>query len=154
MTISKTTITGNLVADPELRYTKSGTPVVSLRIASTPRRYDKQAGQFVDGEALFIDCNIWRQAAENAASSLNKGDSVIVTGNLRQRSFETREGQKRDVVEIEVDDFGPSLKRATAQVTKGQPASGGQPQQPAQQGFQQAQNNMQNTFGSMEQAPF
>lgn len=112
------TVVGNLVADPELRYTPSGSAVANFRVASTPRRYDSQSGQWVDGEALFLTCNVWRQAAENVANSLTKGDRVIVNGRLRQRSFETREGEKRTVFEVEVDEVGPSLKYATSQVTK------------------------------------
>ena len=118
------TVVGNLVADPELRYTPSGSAVANFRVASTPRRYDSQSGQWVDGEALFLTCNVWRQAAENVANSLTKGDRVIVNGRLRQRSFETREGEKRTVFEIEVDEVGPSLKYATSQVTK-TPRQGG-----------------------------
>ena len=118
------TVVGNLVADPELRYTPSGSAVANFRVASTPRRYDSQSGQWVDGEALFLTCNVWRQAAENEANSLTKGDRVIVNGRLRQRSFETREGEKRTVFEVEVDEVGPSLKYATSQVTK-TPRQGG-----------------------------
>lgn len=119
------TVVGNLVADPELRYTPSGAAVVNFRVASTPRRFDSQSNQWVDGEALFLTCNVWRQAAENVANSLTKGDRVIVTGRLRQRSFDTREGEKRTVFEVEVDEVGPSLKYATSQVTK-TPRQGGQ----------------------------
>ena len=118
------TVVGYLVADPELRYTPSGSAVANFRVASTPRRYDSQSGQWVDGEALFLTCNVWRQAAENVANSLTKGDRVIVNGRLRQRSFETREGEKRTVFEVEVDEVGPSLKYATSQVTK-TPRQGG-----------------------------
>ena len=118
------TVVGNLVADPELRYTPSGSAVANFRVASTPRRYDSQSGQWVDGEALFLTCNVWRLAAENVANSLTKGDRVIVNGRLRQRSFETREGEKRTVFEVEVDEVGPSLKYATSQVTK-TPRQGG-----------------------------
>ena len=119
------TLVGNLVADPELRYTPSGAAVANFRVASTPRRFDSQSNQWVDGEALFLACNIWRQAAENVANSLTKGDRVIVQGRLRQRSYDTREGEKRTVYEIEVDDVGPSLRYATSQVTK-TPRQGGQ----------------------------
>lgn len=118
------TVVGNLVADPELRYTPSGAAVANFRVASTPRRYDSQSNQWVDGEALFLTCNVWRQAAENVANSLTKGDRVIVNGRLRQRSYETREGEKRTVFEIEVDEVGPSLKYATSQVTR-TPRDGG-----------------------------
>ncbi|WP_297006397.1 single-stranded DNA-binding protein [uncultured Corynebacterium sp.] len=119
------TLVGNLVADPELRYTPSGAAVANFRVASTPRRFDSQSNQWVDGEALFLACNIWRQAAENVANSLTKGDRVIVTGRLRQRSYDTREGEKRTVFEVEVDEVGPSLRYATSQVTK-TPRQGGQ----------------------------
>lgn len=118
------TIVGNLVADPELRYTPSGAAVTNFRVASTPRRFDSQANQWVDGDALFLTCIIWRQAAENVANSLTKGDRVIVTGRLRQRSYDTREGEKRTVFEVEVDDVGPSLRYATSQVTR-TPRQGG-----------------------------
>lgn len=131
------TVVGNLVADPELRYTPSGSAVANFRVASTPRRFDSQSNQWVDGEALFLQCNIWRQAAENVANSLTKGDRVIVNGRLRQRSFETREGEKRTVFEVEADEVGPSLKYATAQVTK-TPRQGGNfggPQVPQGGGF-------------------
>ncbi len=120
------TVVGNLVADPELRYTPTGAAVANFRVASTPRRFDSQSNQWVDGEALFLQCNIWRQSAENVANSLTKGDRVIVTGRLRQRSFETRDGEKRTVFEVEVDEVGPSLKYATTQVTK-TPRDGGGP---------------------------
>lgn len=128
------TVVGNLVADPELRYTPSGVAVANFRVASTPRNYDKNTNQWVDGDPLFMACNVWRQAAENVANSLGKGDRVIVNGRLRQRSFENREGEKRTVIELEVDEVGPALKYATAQVAKAAPNRGGQPQQPAQQG--------------------
>lgn len=119
------TVVGNLVADPELRYTPNGAAVANFRVASTPRRYDAQSGQWVDGDALFLTCNVWRQAAEHVANSLNKGDRVIVNGRLRQRSFETREGERRSVFEVEVDEVGPSLKYATAQVQKTAPSGRG-----------------------------
>lgn len=118
------TVVGNLVADPDLRYTPTGTAVVNFRVASTPRRFDTQTNQYVDGDALFLTCNLWRQAAENVANSLNKGDRVIVTGRLRQRSYETREGDKRTVFELEADDVAPSVKYATARVVK-TPRDGG-----------------------------
>lgn len=112
------TVVGNIVADPELRYTPNGAAVANFRVASTPRRYDQQAGQFVDGEPLFLTCNVWRQPAENVANSLNKGDRVIVTGRLRQRSYEDRNGERRTVFEIEVEEVGPSLRFATAEINK------------------------------------
>lgn len=114
------TVVGNLTADPELRFTPSGAAVANFTVASTPRIYDRQSGEWKDGEALFLRCNIWREAAENVAESLTRGSRVIVTGRLKQRSFETREGEKRTVVEVEVDEIGPSLRYATAQVTRAQ----------------------------------
>lgn len=112
------TIVGNIVEDPTLRFTANGAAVTNFRVASTPRRYDQQAGQFVDGEPLFLTCNVWRQPAENVANSLNKGDRVIVTGRLRQRSYEDRNGERRTVFEIEVEEVGPSLRFATADINK------------------------------------
>ncbi len=112
------TIVGNLVDDPELRFTPSGAAVANFRIASTPRTFDKQANEWKDGEALFLTCSVWRQAAENVAESLQRGMRVVVQGRLKSRSFETREGEKRTVFEIDVDEVGPSLKYATAKVTK------------------------------------
>jgi single-strand DNA-binding protein len=112
------TITGNLTADPELRFTPSGAAVASFTVASTPRTFDRASGEWKDGEALFLRCNIWRQAAENVAESLTRGARVIVNGRLKQRSFETREGEKRTVVELDVDEIGPSLRYATAKVNK------------------------------------
>jgi single-strand DNA-binding protein len=112
------TVVGNLTADPELRFTPSGAAVANFTVASTPRIYDRQSGEWKDGEALFLRCNIWREAAENVAESLTRGSRVIVTGRLKQRSFETREGEKRTVVEVEVDEIGPSLRYATAKVNK------------------------------------
>lgn len=113
-----TTVVGNLTADPELRFTPSGAAVANFTVASTPRFYDRQAGEWKDGEALFLRCNIWRQAAENVAETLARGMRVVVQGRLRQRSFETKEGEKRTVVEMEVDEVGPSLRYATAKVNK------------------------------------
>lgn len=118
-------LVGNLVADPELRYTPNGAAVANFRVASTPRRYDQQSGQYVDGEGLFLTCNVWRQAAENVANSLKKGDRVLVVGRLRQRSYESRNGEQRTVFEVEVDDVGPALRYATAQVQRNAPAGGG-----------------------------
>jgi single-strand DNA-binding protein len=111
------TVVGNLTADPELRFTPS--------VASTPRIYDRQSGEWKDGEALFLRCNIWREAAENVAESLTRGSRVVVTGRLKQRSFETREGEKRTVFEVEVDEIGPSLRYATAKVNKASRGSSG-----------------------------
>lgn len=119
------TVVGNLTADPELRFTPSGAAVANFTVASTPRSFDKQSGEWRDGEALFMRCNIWRQAAENVAETLTRGMRVVVSGRLRQRSYETREGEKRTVVELEVDEIGPSLKYATAKVNKVSRSSGG-----------------------------
>ena len=119
------TIVGNLVADPELRYTPAGAAVCNGRVASTPRVFNKQTNQWEDGEGLFLGFNIWRQAAENVASTLKKGDRVIVVGTLQQRSYETREGERRTTYEIKADEVGPSLKYATANVAK-TPRQGGQ----------------------------
>jgi single-strand DNA-binding protein len=118
------TVVGNLVDDPELRFTPSGAAVANFRIASTPRTFDKQANEWKDGEALFLSCSVWRQAAENVAESLQKGMRVVVQGNLRSRQYETREGEKRTVFEIQVDEVGPSLKYATAKVTRTQRSGG------------------------------
>ena len=112
------TVVGNLVADPELRFTPSGQPVATFRVASTPRMRDNATGEWKDGDSLFLSCNVWRQAAENVAESLQRGMRVIVTGRLRQRNYETKEGEKRTVYEVEVDDVGPSLKNASAKVNK------------------------------------
>ncbi len=119
------TIIGNLVDDPELRFTPSGAAVANFRVASTPRTFDRQAGEWKDGETLFLSCSVWRQAAENVAESLQRGMKVIVQGRLKQRSFETREGEKRTVFEIDVDEVGPSLRSATAKVTKTTRSGGG-----------------------------
>ncbi len=112
------TLVGNLVDDPELRFTPSGAAVANFRIASTPRTYDRQSGEWKDGESLFLSCSVWRQAAENVAESLQRGMRVIVQGRLKSRSYDDREGQKRTVFEIDVDEVGPSLRSATAKVTK------------------------------------
>ncbi|MEU8798143.1 single-stranded DNA-binding protein [Spirillospora sp. NPDC048819] len=119
------TIVGNLVEDPNLRFTSSGQAVASFRIASTPRYFDRQSGDWKDREALFLTCNVWRQAAENVAETLQRGMRVIVQGRLQQRSYETREGEKRTVFEIEVEEVGPSLRSATAKVNKTQRQGGG-----------------------------
>ena len=132
------TIIGNLVNDPELRYTPTGQAVATFRVASTPRFMDRQTNEWKDGDSLFLSCNVWRQAAENVAESLQRGMRVIVSGRLRQRSYETKEGEKRTVYEIEVDEVGPSLRNASAKVNRsarsgsgsgfggGQSGSGGQ----------------------------
>ena len=119
------TIVGNLTDDPELRFTPSGAAVANFTIASTPRMFDRQTNEWKDGDALFLRCSIWRQAAENVAESLQRGMRVVAQGRLRQRSFETREGEKRTVVEMEVDEIGPSLRYATAKVSKVSRSSGG-----------------------------
>jgi len=131
------TIAGNLVDDPELRFTPAGQPVARFRVASTPRFRDNSTGEWKDGDSLFLTCNVWRQAAENVAESLTRGTRVIVSGRLRQRSYETKEGEKRTVYEVEVDDVGPSLRNASAKVNKvarsgpggpgGSSGSGGRP---------------------------
>src|ERR1700726_366135 len=119
------TIAGNLVDDPELRFTPAGQPVALFRVASTPRYLDKNTNEWKDGDSLFLTCNVWRQAAENVAESLTRGMRVIVMGRLHQRSYETREGEKRTVYEVEVDDVGPSLRNASAKVTKSNRSGGG-----------------------------
>ena len=119
------TLVGNLVDDPELRFTPSGAAVANFRIASTPRTYDRQSGEWKDGESLFLSCSVWRQAAENVAESLQRGMRVIVQGRLKSRSYDDREGQKRTVFEIDVDEVGPSLRSATAKVTKAMRSGGG-----------------------------
>jgi single-strand DNA-binding protein len=119
------TVVGNLTADPELRFTPSGAAVANFTVASTPRTFDRQSGEWKDGEALFLRCNIWRQAAENVAESLTRGARVVVQGRLKQRSFETKEGEKRTVVELEVEEIGPSLRYATAKVNKVSRGTGG-----------------------------
>ena len=119
------TVIGNLTADPELRFTPSGAAVANFTVASTPRTVDRNTNEWKDGEALFLRCNIWREAAENVAESLTKGTRVIVSGRLKQRSYDDREGQRRTVVELEVDEIGPSLRYATAKPTRTQRGGGG-----------------------------
>ena len=119
------TVVGNLTDDPDLRFTPSGAAVANFTVASTPRFFDKQTNEWKDGDALFLRCSIWRQAAENVAESLHRGTRVIVSGRLRQRSYETREGEKRTVFELDVDEIGPSLKYATAKVQKMNRSGGG-----------------------------
>lgn len=164
------TVVGNVVADPELRFTSTGAAVATFRVASTPRRYDSQSGQWVDGEALFLTCNVWRQVAENIAETLTKGMRVIVTGRLRSRSYDTQNGDRRTVMELEVDEVGPSLRYATAQVTRNPRGEGGgnygggfggnqgggmrqQQQAPAQQQSapQQQQQQMQPQYSQPQQ---
>jgi single-strand DNA-binding protein len=119
------TVVGNLTADPELRFTPSGAAVANFTVASTPRTFDKNSNEWKDGEALFLRCSVWRQAAENVAESLQKGMAVIVQGRLKQRSYDTKEGEKRTVYELDVDEIGPSLKWATAKINRTQRGSGG-----------------------------
>ncbi len=136
------TLVGNLTADPELRFTPSGAAVANFTVASTPRMFDRNTNEWKDGDAMFINCSVWRQSAENVAESLSKGMRVIVQGRLKSRSYETREGEKRTVFEIEVEEVGPSLRYATAQVTRttgGGSSSGG--------GYQQQGGGNQNSGG-------
>jgi len=142
------TVVGNIVADPELRFTPAGAAVANFRVASTPRRYNSQTNQWEDGEAMFLTCNVWRQAAENVAETLSKGMRIIVTGRLKQRSFQTREGENRTVFEIDVDEVGPSLRYATAQVNRN-PREGGGNYGGGQQ--QRSNNNNQGGFGGGQQ---
>ena len=154
------TIIGNVVEDPILRFTPNGAAVANFRIANTPRRFNKDTNQWEDGEALFLTCNVWKQLGENVANSLTRGMRVIVTGKLKARSYQTREGENRTVHEIDVDEVGPSLKYATAQVARNPradaQATGQQVQQTAQQqsqgGFSQAQQNVQNVMGGQQAA--
>jgi single-strand DNA-binding protein len=134
------TLVGNLVDDPELRFTPSGASVANFRVASTPRTFDRQTNEWKDGETLFLSCSVWRQMAENVAESLTRGMRVIVQGRLKARQYETREGEKRTVFEIDVEEVGPSLKMATAKVVRAQRAQG------QQQGQQQG-------WGGQQQAP-
>jgi single-strand DNA-binding protein len=119
------TLVGNLTADPELRFTPSGAAVANFTVASTPRTFDRQTNEWKDGDAMFLNCAVWRQAAENVAESLQKGMRVIVQGRLKSRSYETREGERRTVFEIDVDEIGPALKYATAKVTRSSGGGGG-----------------------------
>ena len=135
------TVIGNLTADPELRWTQSGAAVADFTVASTPRTYDRNAGEWRDGDTLFMRCSVWRDTAENVAESLRKGMRVIVQGRLTQRSYDTQQGERRTVVELQVDEIGPSLRRARAQVTRTAPSGGGyQSDNRGQQqgGYQQA----------------
>lgn len=161
------TLVGNIVAEPELRFTPAGAAVCNFRVASTPRTYNKTTNQWEDGEAMFLTCNVWRQPAENAAQSLAKGMRVIVQGRLKARTFQNREGENRTVFEIDVDEVGPSLAFATAQVNRNPREGGNQqtnqnpnqspqaaawPAQP-QGGFGAAQNNVNSVMGD-DEAPF
>lgn len=142
------TIVGNVVADPELRFTPSGAAVANFRVASTPRVYNRDTNQYEDGEALFLTCNVWRQAAENVAESLTKGMRVIVNGRLKQRSYQSKDGEQRTVFEVEVDEVGPSLKFASAQVNRN-PREGSTPYQGVKGGYGQQQ---QDPWGSQPQS--
>ncbi|WP_147107191.1 single-stranded DNA-binding protein [Nesterenkonia populi] len=145
------TVVGNLTADPELRFTPSGAAVSNFIIASTPRHFDRQANGFKDGETLFVRCSLWREAAENAAESLTKGTRVIAQGRLKARSFQTKEGENRTSWELDVDEIGPSLKYATAQVHRSQ-KQGGQTQQGGDFGGTQPQQARDPWAGSQSQA--
>src|SRR5579885_1452378 len=141
------TVVGNLTDDPELRFTPSGAAVASFTVASTPRTFDRATNEWKDGDALFLRCSIWRQAAENVAESLTRGMRVVVTGRLQQRSYETREGEKRTVVEMEVDEVGPSLRYATAKVNRTQRGTGGG-------GFSGGGQGGQGGFGGQQDDPW
>ncbi|MDN5876209.1 MAG: single-stranded DNA-binding protein [Brevibacterium sp.] len=119
------TVVGNLTSDPELRFTPNGAAVANFTVASTPRMFDRQSNEFKDGETLFLRCSVWREMGENVAESLQRGTRVVVQGRLKSRTFETKEGEKRTVMELDVDEVGPSLRRATAQVTKNERSGGG-----------------------------
>jgi single-strand DNA-binding protein len=125
------TVVGNLTADPELRYTQNGLAVANFTIASTPRNFDRQKNEYVDGEALFLRASVWKEFAENVAGSLTKGMRVVATGRLKQRSYQDREGNNRTAIELEVDEIGPSLRYATAQVTRAAGGGGGAPRESA-----------------------
>ncbi|WP_417510604.1 single-stranded DNA-binding protein [Microbacterium sp.] len=150
------TVVGNLTADPELRYTQNGLPVANFTIASTPRSFDKASGEYKDGQALFLRCSVWREFAEHVAASLSKGMRVIAQGRLRQRSYQDREGNNRTAIELEVDEIGPSLRYATAQVTRAArmaDASKGQAAQPAEQQWAEpSQGEQWGSFG--DDTPF
>jgi single-strand DNA-binding protein len=159
------TIAGNLVDDPELRFTPAGQPVARFRVASTPRFRDNNTGEWKDGDSLFLTCNVWRQAAENVAESLTRGMRVIVSGRLRQRSYETKEGEKRTVYEVEVDDVGPSLRNASAKVNRiarsggdggygGQRSSGGGQRDQGRSGGQRDQGGYGGGGGGGESDPW
>ena len=147
------TVVGNLVADPELRFTPSGQPVATFRVASTPRIRDNATNEWKDGDSLFLTCNVWRQAAENTAESLQRGMRVIVTGRLKQRSYETKEGEKRTVYEVEVDEVGPSLRNASAKVNRAS-RGGGNGFGGGQGGGQAAQGNGSDPWASEQPAGY
>ena len=154
------TVVGNVVADPELRFTPSGAPVANFRVASTPRRFNSQTNQWEDGEAMFLTCNVWRQAAENVAETITKGMRVIVQGRLKARTFQTHEGENRTVFEIDVDELGPSLRYASAQVNRNPREGGNGGSNGNQGGGQQAQADPWNSAhpagraGQPDEPPF
>ncbi len=153
------TLVGNLVDDPELRFTGSGVAVANFRVASTPRTFDRQANEWKDGETLFMSCSVWRQYAENVAESLTKGTRVIVSGRLKQRSYETQAGERRTVVELEVDEVGPVLRNATAKVNRisregGFSGGGGGQSAPANDPWSSPQSGGDSWGGSADQPPF
>lgn len=148
------TVVGNLTSDPELRFTPNGDPVANFTIASTPRMFDRQSNEFKDGATLFLRCSAWKKLGENIAESLQRGSNVVAQGRLKQRDFETKEGEKRTVVELDVDELGPSLRRATAVVTKIQGGGGFSGQQNQQQGgsFGGQQAQQSGNWGNQQQA--
>lgn len=148
------TLVGNLVDDPELRFTAQGAAVANFRVASTPRTFDKASGEWKDGEAMFLTCTVWRQYAENVAETLQRGMRVIVQGRLKQRSYETREGEKRTVFEIDVDEVGPALRSATAKVTKTAKQGGGGFSGGQQQATEIPWGGQQNQFTNDAEVPF
>lgn len=141
------TVIGNITGDPELRFTPSGAAVANFTVASTPRQFDRQSNEWKDGETLFMRCSVWRDAAENVAESLQRGTRVIVSGRLKSRSYETKEGEKRTVVEMEVDEVGPSLRYATAKVNRTQRGTGGG-------GFSGGGQGGQGGFGGQQDDPW
>lgn len=147
------TLVGNLTADPELRFTPSGAAVANFTVASTPRQYNRDSGQWEDGEAMFLDCSVWRQAAENVAESMSKGMRVIVTGRLRQRSYTNRDGEKRTVFEVDVDEVGPSLRWASAQVNRNPRDGGGSGGNWGGGNRGGGQQQSQNDFGGQQSSP-
>lgn len=150
------TVVGNLTADPELRFTPSGSAVANFTIASTPRTFDRQTNEFKDGEALFLRSSVWREQAENVAETLTKGMRVIAQGKLKQRSYDTKEGEKRTVMELEIEDIGPALRFASAKVTRTNRSGGGnrgtQSQPPQQSAPQQTQGNWGQPQGAPQQS--
>lgn len=144
------TVVGNLTSDPELRFTPNGAAVANFTVASTPRMFDRQSNEFKDGETLFLRCSVWREMGENVAESLQRGTRVVVQGRLKSRSFETKEGEKRTVMELDVDEVGPSLRRATAQVTKNERSGGGFSGGGNSGGQQQGGGAQQGGFGQQQ----